>query len=156
MNIQFQEKQRFPNILLWILFALPLIASYGLYKQLVLKESVGNNPAPDGVLIAATIFIYCLAGLFAITRLHTKIDHTGIEMRFAPFFKKTWKWEDIDHIQVINYGFVGGWGIRLTIKYGTVFNVSGSYGLAVVLKSGKKFVIGTKRPDEMNAAVQGG
>jgi hypothetical protein len=106
--------------------------------------------------IYLAVFLYCLVGLFAVTRLHTKIDPSGIEMQFAPFFSKQWKWDEIDHIQVVNYGFVGGWGIRLSPKYGTIYNTSGSYGLAVVLKNGKKYVIGTKKPDEMNALLQGG
>lgn len=52
-------------------------------------------------------------------------------------------------MKVINYGFVGGWGIRLWTKYGTVYNVSGNKGLFIKLKNGKTMVIGTQKSQEL-------
>ena len=44
-------------------------------------------------------------------------------MSFIPFVKKRIKWTEIKKAEVVNYGFVGGWGIRLSIEYGTVYNI---------------------------------
>ena len=44
---------------------------------------------------------------------------------------------------------MGGWGIRLWTKYGTVFNIKGKKGLAIELYSGKKFLIGTQKEIEL-------
>src|SRR5690554_7570605 len=46
-------------------------------------------------------------------------------------------------------GFVGGWGIRFTMKYGTVYNIKGNKGLFVKLKNGKTFIVGTQKPEEL-------
>lgn len=81
------------------------------------------------------------------------IDSSGIDMRFSPLSSKKVKWSEIDSAEVVDYGFVGGWGVRLGSKYGTVYNVNGSKGLALKLKNGKKFVIGTQKEDELKSVV---
>ena len=55
---------------------------------------------------------------------------------------------------MINYGFVGGWGIRLFTDYGTVYNTRGNKGLALKLQNGKRLVIGTQREDELKSVIQ--
>ena len=55
------------------------------------------------------------------------------------------------HAEVIDYGFVGGYGIRKTKKYGTIYNTSGSKGIKLTLKSGEILVIGIQ--DVPNAKV---
>ncbi|WP_253187464.1 hypothetical protein [Mangrovimonas sp. DI 80] len=87
-------------------------------------------------------------------KLTTRINKSGIEMSFFPFVKKTTKWSDIKTAQVINYGFVGGWGIRLWTKYGTVYNMKGNKGLAIELLNGKKFLIGTQKEAELTSLLK--
>ena len=55
---------------------------------------------------------------------------------------------------MINYGFVGGWGIRLFTKYGTIYNTSGNKGLALELHDGKKLVIGTDKEEELKNFIE--
>lgn len=67
-----------------------------------------------------------------------------------PFIKnRQFLWAEIESANVIEYGFVGGWGIRMGTKYGTVYNVKGKMGIQIILKSGKKFVIGTQKHKEL-------
>lgn len=47
----------------------------------------------------------------------------------------------------------GGYGIR-TNKGGTAYNVSGKKGLQLELKGGKKFLIGTQKPELLLMAIQ--
>ena len=54
----------------------------------------------------------------------------------------------------VHYGFVGGWGIRFFTAYGTVYNMRGTKGLAINLEKGKKFLIGTQKPDLLNQFIQ--
>ncbi|MCO4822597.1 MAG: hypothetical protein KC469_11050 [Flavobacteriaceae bacterium] len=75
-------------------------------------------------------------------------------MDFFPFVKKRVHWKEIKSAEIVNYGFVGGWGIRLWTKYGTVYNTKGNTGLAVVLLNGKKFLIGTQKASELNKLVK--
>ncbi|MGB5272717.1 MAG: hypothetical protein WBN39_01570, partial [Flavobacteriaceae bacterium] len=67
-------------------------------------------------------------------------------------FNKQFKWEDIDKAEIIKYRFVG-FGIRLSFKYGTVYNIKGNLGMALHLKDGKKYLIGTQKPEELQKAI---
>lgn len=53
----------------------------------------------------------------------------------------------------MNYGFVGGWGVRLWTAFGTVYNVRGKMGLAIKLKDGTKFLIGTQKEMELKSVI---
>ena len=86
-------------------------------------------------------------------KLKTKIDSEKISMKFYPFVYKEVKWKDIKKADVIDYGFVGGWGIRLWTKYGTVYNVKGSTGLFIQTKDNKQFLIGTQRFEDLEKVL---
>lgn len=91
--------------------------------------------------------------MFWSIRLKTEIDQKEIRISFLPFIKKTIKWEDIKSVKTVNYGFVGGWGIRFSTKYGTVYNTKGNKGMLVELKNGKKVCIGTQKKNELNEII---
>lgn len=134
-RIYFKESQRFTQWWLWI----TLLAIGGLLFF------VQANLGPI-VLVALSI-------LFLIMRLETRIDEKGIGFRFFPFVSRKYSWQEIANARVVDYGFVGGWGIRLFTSYGTVYNMKGNKGLAVELKDGKKFCLGTQRPEELQAVI---
>ena len=75
-------------------------------------------------------------------------------MKFYPFIQKEVKWEDIKKAEVIDYGFVGGWGIRLWTKYGTVYNVKGSKGLFIQKNDNKQFLIGSQRFEDLENLIK--
>ena len=129
---------------------LPII---GIYKQIILEEPFGDNPMSDLGLIVFSVFIFLLFGLFILMKLKTKINNDKIEMSFFPFIKKTIKWNEIKKVEVINYGFVGGWGIRHP-KYGKVYNIKGNKGLAIELLNGKKYLIGTQKETELKEVIK--
>ena len=155
MKTEFKEEQKFNQWWLWLILipmgVLPLI---GIYKQLILGEKLGDNPMSDISLLIFSIIMFSLIGLFLIMKLKTSIDKNGINMHFFPFIKKSVDWQQIKNVKVVNYGFVGGWGIRLWTKYGTVYNMKGDKGLAIALTDGKKFLIGTQKPEELTAILE--
>ena len=155
MKTEFKEEQKFNQWWLWLILipmgVLPLI---GIYKQLILGEKLGDNPMSDISLLIFSIIMFSLVGLFLIMKLKTSIDKNGINMHFFPFIKKSVDWQQIKNVKVVNYGFVGGWGIRLWTKYGTVYNIRGNKGLEIVLKSGKKFLIGTQKETELSTIIE--
>lgn len=151
----FEEYQRFKQWWLWmILIGTTLIPVYGLFQQVYLGIPFGNNPASDEGLVVFLLLMMALLALFAFTALRTRIDDTGIKMVFIPFKKKSVAWDQIEQLRVVNYGFVGGWGVRLWTSFGTVYNISGNKGLSIQLKNGKQFLIGTAKPDELQAYLQ--
>jgi hypothetical protein len=86
----------------------------------------------------------------------TDIDSEEIRVSFIPFFRnKTVKWKDVSTAEVVNYGFAGGWGIRwVGGKYNTIYNTSGRHGLYVVYGKNKRFVVGTRKIQEMEEVIR--
>ncbi len=155
MEIEFKEEQRFTQWWLWlILIAIGSVPALGIYKQLILKENFGNDPMSNSNLVVMAVLIFGLIALFWFMRLKTTINSQEIEMHFFPFFKKNVQWERVKSIQVVNYGFIGGWGIRLWTKYGTIYNVKGNKGLAIELHDGKRFVIGTQQEIKLKQLLE--
>jgi len=154
MELKFEEKQKFTQWWLWILLlGITLIPVYGIYQQIILGEPFGDKPLPDFGLIAFLLFMLAFVGFFWKMELRTNIDKEVISVKFFPFTNKEIKWEEISHAKVVNYGFVGGWGVRVGTKYGTVYNTNGKIGLALELKNGKKLCIGTQREEELNKII---
>ena len=83
----------------------------------------------------------------------TEINQNKIQMNFFPFVKKQVIWKEVKSAEIVNYGFVGGWGIRFGTKFGTVYNTRGNKGLAIELINGEKFLIGTQKETELNKIV---
>ena len=163
MSIVFKETQKFSQWWLWlILIAIGALPITGLYKQLFLNNAfveAGENDlsllVPVSLLLMVVIvFVFSLIAMFCFMQLKTEIDQNGISMHFFPLVKKRVNWKEIKNAEIVNYGFVGGWGIRLWTKYGTVYNMKGNKGLAIALTDGKKFLIGTQKPEELTAILE--
>jgi hypothetical protein len=149
-QVEFVETQRFTQWWLWLfLLALGLFPIYLIYKQLIMGIPVGQKPMPDFGVIIFSLFIYAITFLFAAFKLSTEVTDKEIKIRFFPFVTKSFSWEDITSAKIVNYGFVGGWGIRLGSKYGTVYNMKGKMGMAFETKNGKKFCLGTQKESEL-------
>lgn len=150
MKIIFKETQQFRQKWIWALliglFIFTIASSiYPLFQDPSaeeFKELIIAN------IISFAIFLLTLL-LFYFMKLETKISTKGIEIRFFPFSKKNVSWHEIEKTELVDYGFVGGWGVRLWTPYGTVYNISGSKGLHIKLKSGKQFLIGTQKNEEL-------
>ena len=73
-------------------------------------------PLPDIALILFLLFTLLMIGLFWITELRTTIDDEAIRIKYVPLTSKELKWQDLAHAEVVDYGSVGGYGIRLRTK----------------------------------------
>jgi hypothetical protein len=145
----FLEVQKFDQKWLWILLIVVSIVILGVQFSIFFSSSVETSGFGFYSSLFNVFLVLILGGLFAVIRLKTNIDKEKISMKFFPFVKKEVAWRDIRKAEVLDYGFVGGWGIRLWTKYGTVYNTKGSKGLFIQLNDDKKFLIGTQRPDEL-------
>lgn len=151
----FKEEQRFNQWWLWlILIGINLIPAYGIYQQIFKGQAFGNHPLSDTGLIVLQIFLLLFLWAFRQLRLKTLINEEYIAFKFFPFADKTILWSEVKSARIVDYGFVGGWGVRLTSKYGTVYNTSGQMGLLLELKKGKKICIGTQRPEELSRLIE--
>jgi hypothetical protein len=154
MKSSFTEVQRFRQW--WLL--LPMLAftgwlAYGLLRQLAGGEPFGNNPMSD---TGAVIFLLGWGGFlyffFIYLELRTEVDERGIRTRLRGISTERFGWDQIESTELITYRFVG-YGMRLLTRYGTVYNISGNRGLAIRLKDGGRFLIGTRQPDALMACL---
>jgi len=154
MKTEFKEEQKFTQLWLWIiLIGIGTLPIYGIYKQLIVGKKFGSKAMSDIGLIFFAVFVFSLIALFWFMRLKTEIDKNEIKLNFFPFVKKRVNWNEIKSAKIVDYGFVGGWGIRLWTKYGTVYNMKGKIGLAIELNDGKKFLIGTQKETKLSRIV---
>jgi hypothetical protein len=153
---QFTETQKFRQWWLWLIMIVSTLVVPG---TLLLAAQSGAEDIPAvAVLISAIVPILILVMFWAMN-LHTEIDSTGVHYRFFPFHfsKRTISWDEIDSAVVRKYsplGEYGGWGLRYTFRNGRAVNVSGNMGLQLVLKTGKKILIGTQRAEEMGMVLR--
>ena len=149
-KVLFEEKQPFyqqPVISIGLMLFLVIVVF--LYLNDFLLDSAGV------VIIAVTVGIL---GMLFLIRLTTRITAEGIYYRMTVFHKQErfHAWSDIEHLEMRKYKALreyGGYGIRVGM-HGTAFNIRGSDGLQLTLKSGKKILIGTQQPDNMTAALR--
>ena len=145
---KFVEVQKFKQIWIWAVLLGSLIFPLMGIGVLLIHTRV-NSYLSFMVLFSLVATIIFVIFLLWLMKLITEIDKEGITIRFLPFVNKKIEWSLVDSCTIIDYGFIGGWGIRLTRKYGTVYNISGSKGLLLSLKNGKKILIGTQQEDEL-------
>ncbi|MEM7549151.1 MAG: DUF6141 family protein [Bacteroidota bacterium] len=161
-NQEFYESQKKNQWWLHLLLAISEIGVlYGIYKQVVIGETFGTQPAPTGILIG--VFFFTLFIHFFITqvvRLETKVDKFGIYYRFRPFinsFQFVGK-NDLNKCEVVKYNPLleyGGWGFRLGLfsNKGRAYNIKGNIGLRLEWLNGKKLLIGTQKPQELRQTL---
>jgi hypothetical protein len=149
LKASFTEIQKYTQWWLWaLLLVMAAIPIFGIFKQLIMGAPFGNNPMSDLGLIIFFLSYLAFMGFFWFLELRTEIDHRGIRVRLRPISTKIFKWEDIKQLEPVTYGFVG-YGLRLSLKYGIVYNARGNKGLAIYLKNGRKYLIGTQRQDQV-------
>lgn len=149
MKPLFTEKQRFNQWWIWLLLVVSSIAPIiVLYREYINRSSFQN------IRLSSFIVLFLVFLLLVILRLKTTITSKSIHLVYFPFVWKTIDLADIETMKVVNYGFVGGWGIRFWTSYGTVYNVRGNKGLHIKLKNGKQLVIGTQKTQELEKVVE--
>ncbi len=151
----FEEKQQFSQ---WWLIAILAITNGGIFLNLYFEtEGFSNTGSNTTTVLTLIITSFIIASIF-ILELQTKIDSTGVSANFSPFpfFKKHYNWSQIDKIYVRKYSALteyGGWGIR-GFNEVKAYNVSGNYGIQIVTKDKKQFLIGTQKPQDAEGVLK--
>jgi hypothetical protein len=159
-KLLFQENQKFRQPWLYaILLGSDLLILYILIRYSVFETEEFDLAAT--IILIVTLFIMILLTLgFLSIQLQTEIRQSGIFYRFKPFQKKfkEIRFEEIESVEVKRYSPIkeyGGWGFRIGgKKKGNAYNVSGNKGIYFVFKDGRKFLLGTQKPESVNKVLQ--
>ena len=154
MLSKFQERQGFKQWWIWsVIILVTLIPVWGIYQQIVLGKPFGDNPMSDAGLVVFLLLMLLFVAFFRSINLETEIDEKGIKILFFPFVKKYIRWDEINSASIVQYNFVG-YGIRLFSRFGTAYNIAGKSGLAIELKNGNKYLIGTQKEKELKEVLE--
>ncbi len=146
-KIIFQEKQRFNQWWLWLII---ISLAFVPLLQFNFKENLVSQLTIDKLI--TSVIVALILVLFLTIRMTTSITNEKIIVYFFPFVKKEFNWRELNHAQVIDYGFIGGWGIRLRTDYGTAYNLRDSKGLHIKTDD-KQFIIGTQKEEELRSNI---
>jgi hypothetical protein len=159
-RVYFRETQRFNQWWIRVILAVPfLLLSWGFVQQVILGKPWGNNPGPDWLLwlLLPLVGIGVPALLLSI-RLTTEIRDGEIAVQLFPF---QWSPQEILASEIAEIGVrhyhpireFGGWGLRYG-PGGKALNIRGDMGIQLVLRTGKRLLIGTQRAREAAAALK--
>lgn len=153
--MKFTEIQRFNRPWHWVVFIFLLALVALSFKTTDNLIGAARLSAYWGTAVVCLVCVLWLA-----MRLETRIDSDGLHYRYFPFHLQTrhLSWDDIDSITVKNYrplAEYGGWGLRFRgFDFSDVLlNVSGRTGIRVYLKNGKKRMIGTRKGEDAQQAI---
>lgn len=140
----------------WIVAVVALIALAAWVSLLVSLFRSEGVPVWAMALVAA-VFGVGLPWFLLSLELRTTVDGSGLHVRFRPpIGGHDFAPGDIASVEAVTYQPVkqfGGWGVRFGRHGSRALNVSGNRGVEIVERGGRRWVIGSQRPEELAAAV---
>jgi hypothetical protein len=151
----YKEMQKFNSPLIWGI--LLILTAGGVFAALAPVHSGDKVEIITLLGIFTAVIVFFL--IFTTGYLKTAIDQSGvkIEMRIVFRFGKTIRWEEVESVKVDKYRPIiefGGWGYRIGWK-AVAYNCRGNDGLIIILKNGRKVVVGTQKPEELKKFLAG-
>ncbi|MDO4229199.1 MAG: hypothetical protein Q4C98_05235 [Capnocytophaga sp.] len=153
-EIYFEKQKMIPTwgVILIVIFLICL--ALGIYRQLFMDIPFGNSPMSNVGLVSFGIIVLIFVYFFVKINLILRIENQAITIHFSPIYKVKILFDDIKQIKIITYSAMGI-GIRISVKYGTIYRVGGNKGLFIELKNGNKILIGTKKENELRDVLKG-
>lgn len=144
-----------------VVMVIAVIAWAFFLAQVVSGIPVGNRPTPDMVVwVIWAAFGIAFPAVCALMRLEVRVTDDRLEFRYFPLHP-AWRivsLDDIRKVESTSYRPIrefGGWGIRFG-RRGRAFTVSGTGGVWITLRSGREFLLGSRRPDDLADALTRG
>lgn len=129
-----------------------------LWGTLVGGWGMGAARGPAAGLLGAAVLslvVGALASAFLFP-LRTRVDREEIEIRFGQYTRFRIPVADIESAEARTYRPLweyGGWGIRFG-RDGIAYSMRGDRGVQLVLRGGRRVLIGSARADELAEAIR--
>jgi hypothetical protein len=95
-----------------------------------------------------------LVATWVFHSLTIEIERGRLRWRFGPgLITKTVMLDEITSVRCVRINAAEGWGIHFS-RFGWLYNVSGWDAVAIELRSGKRFALGTDDPENLCAIIQ--
>ncbi len=157
----FQETQRFDQWWLRLLFVgINGLFAFGTWQRMAGTAGHDANDLPPAAVVVLWLLVAALTLAFFRTRLHNRVDATGIHVRFAPWQRRGRHipWAEVQGCRVRRYRPLvdfGGWGWRRSLN-GRLegYTTRGDQALELDLGDRRSLLIGTQRPEELAAVLR--
>ena len=118
---------------------------------------ISRGQAPPAALGVPLALVLAVPAWFWLLRMTTEVHDDGVHVQFFPLWRKRIiPFREIRNAAAQTYSPLrdyGGWGIRWGPR-GTAYNVSGDRGVLLELAGGKRVMIGSQRPEELEMAIR--
>ncbi len=156
----FREDQRFKQWWVWLLVIVAAASAWwAMVQQVVLDKPFGENPAPDwGVWLFFVLAGLAFPLLMGSIRLRTEVTADRVSIRYRPFVRRSIPLAEIEQATARTYHPVreyGGWGVKGWSSRNIAYNVSGSQGVQLRLKDGRRVLLGSQRTEELARIIEG-
>lgn len=153
----FCETQYFSK---WIFVFIIAITTFAVIFYLIVTNRNSEGLSFKGSNIAAITLIFLLpiliTALIFLMKLQTTVKHDCICIRFFPLWSRKIGYDEIEKCYAREYKPIaeyGGWGIRGGSSKGKAYNVRGSKGVQLILKNGKKILIGSQKHSQLAETI---
>jgi hypothetical protein len=153
----FKERQHIRQpIPIAIILALAAVGWGSLIQQVVRGKPVGDNPLSDwGVVVLWLLIGVGLPLVFFWAHLETTVEDRKLILRMKPVTAREIYAGQIARFYARTYKPLreyGGWGIKGFCS-NRAYNMSGNQGVQLELVDGQRVLIGSQRPQELEAAI---
>lgn len=154
----YQEEQRFRQWWVWAVVAVVCgLAWWAMVQQVILRHPFGDKPMSDWGVVAFWLIMGLGLPLFMWgIRLTTVVLPGKLIIRYWPLTKRIIRLRDIQEAQVRTYRPLkeyGGWGIKGWSRHNMAYNMAGDRGVQLVLRDGRRILVGSQRPEELALAI---
>jgi hypothetical protein len=146
----FFESQRFSQWWVWALLLIPMSLS------VVVAVMFLRQPRSRGALLFPMAISLVVPLMMATMRMSVVVTSERVTARFFPLRRRI-AIAEIASFRALTYTLrdFGGWGIKWARDGSLVLNVSGNRAIRINRRRGKSLILGTQRPDEFAAALEG-
>ena len=155
---RFREVQQFRQPVLLVFVGLAAgVQWFLLLWYLALGRSFGDErPSNLAIVLPWALLGVFLPGLIWRLELVTEVSAEGISIAFHPFSQRDIAGGGIVACRVVRYRPIrefGGWGARWAAGGRRAYSTGGRAGVEVDLRGGGQVVLGSRRPEELEAAI---
>jgi hypothetical protein len=130
-------------VMVWSLFVAAYVVAIGRFYE--------ASPAREISFVISVLLLITIAAFYKLT---ITIDSEVLRWSFGVgLISKKVPIAEITACEPIRIRWWYGWGIHLT-PYGWLYNVAGWNAVAITLRNGRKFALGTDEPQELTEAIR--
>jgi hypothetical protein len=137
------ERTQVGHVTIWCLFVLAVLFA--------INATAGSSPHRESLLVVSVVLLITLALFYKLSI--TINEETLCASLGIGIIRKRVSVAEIVACEPIRIRWWYGWGIHLT-PYGWLYNVSGLDAVAITLRSGRKFALGTDDPQGLATTIE--